>query len=326
MRISFIKTLLAACVAAVTASAAHAAETAAKYPSRPIHVVVPFTAGSGSDTSARYYGEALGRLLGQTVIVDNRPGANGIIGLQYLKQQPADGYTILLASNSPISVNPIVLKNLPYDPMKDFKPISGLSKNMNVYLVSEDSPLKSVQDIIDYSKKTGKTLSVGTYSEGYHLSSTWFANLAGIHFTNIPYKGQSQIMTDLIGNQLDMAVVDLGGAWSLIREGKVRALAVSGAERHPDFLKVPTIKESGYPDYVQYSWTSFYVRAETSADITSKLADAMQKVLNTPESRAQLALRGSQLMPYTPEQMAILQKAELDRFRTVAAEAGIKAQ
>jgi len=325
MRFGIVKSCLPAYLV-LTAAVPINPATAADYPERPIHVIVPFTAGSGSDTSARYYGEAMSQVLGQPVIVDNRPGANGIIGLQALKQQPADGYTILLASNSPMSVNPIVLKDLPYDPTKDFRPISGLSKNMNVYLVPLESPLKSIADVADYTKNTGKPLSVGTYSAGYRLAAAWFANLAGVKFTDIPYKGQSQIMTDIIGQQLDLAVVDLGGAWTLIKEHKLRALAVSGEQRHPDFPDIPTIRESGYPQYAQYSWTSFYVAAQTPDDITKKLADVMQKVLNTPESTAFLAQRGSQLMPYTPEQMVELQKSELSRFREVAKQAGIKAQ
>lgn len=321
----FTKIYRAACLM-LLATAFAASAAAADYPQHPIHVIVPFTAGSGSDLSARYYGEAMSRILGQAVIVDNRPGANGIIGLQSLKQQPADGYTILLASNSPMSVNPIVLKSLPYDPAKDFKPISGLSRNMNVYLVPVDSPFKSIKDVANYTKSTGKSLSVGTYSAGYQLAAAWFANLAGVKFTDIPYKGQSQIMTDIIGKQLDLAVVDLGGAWPLIKDHKLRALAVSGEQRHPDFPDVPTIRESGYPEYAQYSWTSFYVAAQTPDYITQKLSSVMQEVLNTPESKAFLAQRGSQLMPYTPAQMVHLQESELSRFRAVAKEAGIQAQ
>jgi len=323
---TLIRFLLAACMAAATANAAHAAETAAEYPTRPIHIIVPFTSGSGSDSSARFYGEALGRELGQPVIVDNRPGANGIIGLQMFKRQPADGYTILLASNSPMSVNPIVLKNLPYDPVADFKPVSGLGRGMNVFLVPVSSPLKTISDVVSYTKRTGKTLSVATYSAGYQLAATWFANMAGIKFTDVLYKGQAQIMTDLMGNQIDMAVVDLGGALSLVKDGKVRALAVSGEQRHRDFPNVPTIRESGYPDYVQYSWVSFYVGAKTPDGITQKLSEAMQKVLLTPEARSFQATNGGEIMPYTPKEMSALQQTEIARFRKVAAQSGIKPQ
>lgn len=309
----------------VLAGAVHA-ETVKTYPSAPIRVIVPFTSGSGSDSSARYYGEQLGRMLGQPVVVENRPGANGIIGIQALKSAPADGYTLLLASNSPMSVNPLVMKQLPYDPLKDIKPVSGLSKSMNVYLVPVDSPLKSIADVVKQTRASGKPMSVGTYSAGYQLAAAWFANLAGIRFVNVPYKGQAQIMTDVIGGQLDLAVVDLSGAHTLIKDGKVRALAVSGDTRHRDFPDIPTIKESGYPDYVQYSWVSFYVRAQTPDDITDKLAASMQAILKSPASDAFLATKGSESMPYPPKVMREFQETELARFRKVAKAAGIQAE
>ncbi|MEK7492029.1 MAG: tripartite tricarboxylate transporter substrate binding protein [Pseudomonadota bacterium] len=315
---------LLAMIGLLTLSASVHAETAKEFPTRPIRVIVPFTSGSGSDTSARYYGEQMGRTLGQPVVVENRPGANGLIGIQALKNAPADGYTVLLASNSPMSVNPIVMKNLPYDPLKDLKPVSGLSRNMNVFLVPEKSPIKTVADLVAHAKDRGKPLAVGTYSAGYQLAAAWFANLAGVQFVNVPYKGQAQIMTDVIGGQLDMAVVDLGGAITLLKEGKIRAVAVTGETRHRDFPNVPTIKESGYPDYAQYSWVSFYVRAGTPDDITDKLATAVQTALKSPESDAFLATKGGDPMPYPPKEMRQFQEREMARFRKVAAAAGIK--
>jgi len=319
-----VKTLRLACaaIAAVTA----AGQAVAAYPDRPIHIVVPFTAGSGSDSSSRFYGRALGGLLGQSVIVDNKPGANGIIGLQYVKQQPADGYTVLLASNSPMTVNPVVFKNLPYDPASDFRPISGLDRSMNVWVVPMASPLKSVGDIVGAQQKTGQPLSVGTYSAGYQLASAWFARLAGIGFNDISYKGQAQIMSDIIGSQLDMAVVDLSGALPLIQQHKMRALAVSGEQRHRDLPDVPTLRESGYPDYVQYSWVSFYVRTQTPDDVVARLTEAMRQVLAMPETKIYMDPRGGELMPYAPEQMNELQKTESARFRKIAEQAGIQPQ
>ncbi|WP_043438942.1 MULTISPECIES: tripartite tricarboxylate transporter substrate binding protein [Cupriavidus] len=319
-----LRALLLASVAFASAAASGiaAAESASEFPSRPLRIIVPFTSGSGSDSSARFYGEALGRVLGQPVVVENRPGANGVIGIQALKSAPADGYTILLASNSPLSVNPIVLKNLPYDPLADLRPVAGLSRNMNVFLVPVDSPWKTLADVVAAGK--AKPLSVGTYSAGYRLAAAWFGNLAGIKLVNIPYKGQAQIMTDIIGRQLDLAVVDTSGALTLIRQGKVRALAVSGEKRHHELPEVPSVRELGYPDYVQYSWVSFYVRAQTPDDIADKLAGAMQSILKTPESIAFLATKGSDLMPYAPQAMRAFHQAEIARFRRVAQAAGIQ--
>ncbi|MFJ4289036.1 Bug family tripartite tricarboxylate transporter substrate binding protein [Cupriavidus sp. NPDC089707] len=319
-RLIALLTSVSLCVGATAALA----ESAGEFPSRPIRILVPFTAGSGSDSSARYYGEALGRLLRQPVVVENRPGANGVIAIQALKSAPADGYTMLLASNSPMSVNPLVLKNLPYDPVKDLRPVSGISRNMNVFIVAVDSPIKSLSDVVSNARGKDKSLSVGTYSAGYQLAAAWFANLAGLNFVNIPYKGQAQIMTDVMGRQLDLALVDTSGALTLIREGKLRALAVSGEARHRELPDVPTVRELGYPEYRQYSWVSFYVRAGTPDAITDKLARAMQQILKTPESTAFLDTKGSDVMAYPPQQMHAFHLAEIERFRKVAKGAGIK--
>jgi tripartite-type tricarboxylate transporter receptor subunit TctC len=315
--------LIAAAGFAISVGAS-ASESARDFPSRPLRIVVPFTPGSGSDNSARYYGEALARELGQPVVVENRPGANGVIGIQAVKSAPADGYTILLASNSPMSVNPIVTRNLPYDPVADLRPISGLSRNMNVFVVPLDSPLKTVRDLAPAARQQERPLNIGTYSAGYQLAAAWFGTLAGIRFTNIPYKGQAQIMADILGKQLDLALVDTGGALPLLKQGKLRALAVSGEKRHPELPDVPTVRESGYADYVQYSWVSFYVRAQTPDDIVAKLASTMQAILKTPESAAYMARAGSSLMPYDPEAMRSFQEAEIARFKRVAQATGIR--
>lgn len=294
----------------------------AAYPNRPIKIVVPFTAGSGSDNSARYFGDQIGPLLGQSVIVENKPGANGIIALQAVRNAPADGYTVLLASNSPMAVNPLVIKDLGYDSVKDYKPISGLTRGMNVVVVSNDSKFATIDDLLAAGKRG--SLTVGTYSAGYELAASWLASMSGAKFINVPYKGQAPIMTDVIGNQLDFALVDLGGAMTLIKSGKLKALAVSGETRNGDLPNVPTIRERGFNDYVQYSWVSFYVRSQTPDDVTAKLAGALQKALSTPEAREFVRKTGGELMPYPPEKMQAFHLAEIERFKKIAAGAGVR--
>ena len=294
------------------------------FPNKVVKVIVPFTAGSGSDTSARFFGEKLAAILGQPFVVENKPGASGVISVMAVKTAPADGYMILLASNSPLSVNPVTIKNLPYDPLKDLKPLSGLMRGMNAYIVAPNSPFKTLADVVAASRQGGQPLNVGNYSAGYHLALEWFANLAGVKFNHIPYKGGAPIFTDIMGNQLDMAIVDLSGVSSLLKSGRIRALAVSGERRHYDFPDVPTIRESGYPDYVNYSWTSFYVRAQTPDDITAKLADALQHALTTNEAKEYAKKTGSELMPYAPAAMQKYHRDELERFRRIAEVAGIK--
>lgn len=291
------------------------------FPARTIKIVVPFTPGSGADNSARYFGEQLAAHWGQAVVVENKPGANGIIALQAVKNAPADGYTLLLASNSPMAVNPLLIKNLGYDPVKDYKPVSGLARSMNVIVVSNESPWPTIEALLAEART--RPLSVGTYSAGYRLAALWLASVAGCEFGNVPYKGQAAIMGDVIGRQLDFALVDLGGAMALIKSGKLRALAVSGEARNPDLPELPTIREKGFKDYVQYSWTSFYLRSQTPDDLTAKLAAALQKTLASEEARAFVRKTGGELMPYPPEKMQRFHLEEIERFRRIAVNANI---
>lgn len=293
------------------------------FPNRPIRIIVPFTAGSGSDTSARFFGERMATSLGQPAVVENKPGANAVIAVMTVKSAPADGYTILLASNSPMSVNPLAIKDLPYDPLKDLKPLSGLSRGMNALVVAPGSEIRSVADLVATARKAPAPLTVGSYSMGYRLVVEWFAGLAGARFSYVPYKGGAPVFTDVMGRQLDFGIVDMGGAVSLVKSGKMRALAVSGEKRHPEFPDVPTLSET-YPECVTYSWTSFYVRAETPDDVTGKLVDALQKALASNEAREFVKSTGAELMPFPPEVMRKFQRDELERFRRIADAAGIK--
>lgn len=200
------------------------------FPTHPIRMIVPFGAGSGVDANARFFAEQLGGVLGQPVVVENKPGADGVIGMMAVKTAPADGYTILLTSNSSITVNPLVIQNLPYDPAKDFKPISGLTRGMTVFIAAADSPLNSLADLVGAMKKAPTAMTVGTYSTGYRLAIEWFSDLAAVKFVNVPYKAASTMFTDVIGGRVDWAVTDLTGAGELLRAGKIKAIAVSGAE------------------------------------------------------------------------------------------------
>ena len=202
--------------------------------------------------------------------------------------------------------------------------IAGVTRGMNALVVSPSSPMKTLADLVARGKR--QQIAIGTYSDGYRLALEWLSAQTGAKFQNVPYKGGAQIFTDVMGGHLEAGVVDLGGAKELLRTGKLRALAVSGEARHKDFPNVPTIRESGYPDYVNYAWTSFYVRAETPDDITRKLADAMQVALHSEAATEYVNRIGSELMPYTAEKMREYQNAEIARFRGIAEAAGIKPQ
>ena len=296
------------------------------FPNRPIKVIVPFTPGAGADIPARFFSNQLAAVLGQPVVVENRPGAFGAIGVDAVKRAPADGYTLFLASNSPMTVNPVMIKNLSYDPIKDLKPISGLSRNRNVFIVPANSKLHTLADLVTTAKNSKQLLNVGTAASGYRIVLEWFSSAAGVKFNNVPYKGGSEVYRDVVGGQLDWAVAELAGTAQMIKSGMLRALATSGEARHPDFPDVPTIKESGYPGFVSYTWNSFYVRSETPDDVTTKLADAMQKVLATNAAREFVKGVGTELMPLAPVAMRIFQKDEAERFQNIANMAGIKAE
>ena len=312
----FLKVLV---VAATCLSTCLALAQGDAYPSKPIRIIVPFAGGSGSDANARYYAEKMAVLLGQPIIVENRAGADGAIGMMAAKSAPADGYTLVQGGISPSVVNAVVIPNLGYDPVKDFTPVHGYGRNMNVLLVSNDSRFKDFDDLLSQARKSGVPLSVGTFSTTLSLTAAWLGNLAKVNLTNIPYKGQSQVMTDVIGNQVDFALVDLGGASTLIRDKKLRALAVTGESRSPDFPQVPTVRESGLPDYVQYSWNALFVRSDVPSAIRQKLADAVHRVMTARETIEKFhGPRGTEARPLTSSQMQVLQREEIERFRGIA--------
>ena len=296
------------------------------FPTRSIKIVVPTSPGSGSDTTARFFAEALTSSLGQPVVIDNKPGANGVIAAMAVKQAPADGYTIFLGTNTHMAVNPSVVKDLPYDAVKDFKPLTGLARGMMLFVAPTNSKINTVADLVSAAKTSKQQLNVGTYTAGFHLSAEWFASSSGAKSVNVPYKGAPEVFTALMGDQLDWAVSDLIAAMPQVKAGKLKALAVSGDKRHSDYPDIPTIKESGYPDYVNYTWTSMYIRADTPAGVTTRLVDALQKILATPGAKEFIAKIGSEPMPPGPVEMRKFQLSETERFRQVANLAGIKPQ
>lgn len=309
------------------AFALHAPSALAQaYPHKPIRLIVPFTPGGGSDAAARFFGDKLAAALGQPVLVENRPGGvSGSIGTLAVKAAPADGYTLLVGSSSPMVINPIVVKDLPYDPGRDFKPIAGLTKNTTAIVVAANSPYKTLQELVDASRKDAK-LNAGTASAGFQLAATWFSGTAGFKFTHVPYKGLNQVLTDLAGGSLDWAIVDLAGATPLLQSGRVRALAVTDEKRHPSFPEVPTVVESGFREYVYNTWTSFHVRTETSADVVKTLSDAVQKALQSDSAKDYARKAGTELLPLGPDAFAQYQRVEFERFQRVADAAGVKPQ
>jgi len=315
--LSFLAMLFMAC-------AVHA--QSAPFPSTPIRIIVPFTAGSGSDSASRAYGEVMSRLLGQPVVVDNRPGGSGLVAIQAVKAAPSDGHTILLASVSPMAVNPVLVKNLPYDAFKDFRPVHGLAVGPAAFIVKGDSPWKTMGDFVAAARKDKRTVSVGNYSDGYMLVGAWLGTAAGVPVNHVPYKGGVQMQTDVVGGQLDIAVNDFGGVVPLLKEGRLRVLAITSDKRDPMFPNIPTMKESGFPDFETYVWASFFVRSETPDDVVDKLAAAFQRALASDEGKAYQSSRPGSPLLLGPKEMGEFHRREYERFRKVADAAGIKPQ
>ena len=294
------------------------------YPTRSVKVIVPFSAGSGADHASRFFGDLLAKQLGQSFLVENRTGAAGMLAMNTVKVAPADGYTILMGSNSLMAVNPIMLKELTYDAVKDFKPIGGLTRGVNAIVVGKDSKYKSFTELLTAAKTSAVPLNGGTYALGYELALAWLANVAGVKFENILYKGLGEIMVSLQGDQLDFGIVSFNGAAPLLKAGKYRALALSSDQRHPDFPEVPTISESGFPEFTNYTWTSFYVRSDTPDQITNKLEETLQTVLATPLAKEYADQVLVELMPLKADKMRQYQLEEIARFAKIAKEAGLK--
>lgn len=295
---------------------------ASDFPNRPIRMLVPFAAGSGADSSTRMIADHMQKSLGQSVLVENRPGANGAIAAVQVKQAPADGYSIMVGSISPMSVNAVAVKNLPYDPVKDFKAVHGIGRSMNVWYVANESDTKSMADLLATAKN--KAVNVGSYSVGYHLAMAWVAQVSQAKITYVPYKGQAQVFNDVIGRQLDAGMGDLGGALPIIQAGKMRPLAVSGETRHPALPNVPAIREL-YPEYSNYAWTAFWVRRDTPADVHAKLVEAVNRAMASVEFKKYIESQGSEPMyDFGPEKMGKYQLEEIERYQRIANTAGIK--
>jgi tripartite-type tricarboxylate transporter receptor subunit TctC len=316
--------ILKGLVLGLTATATVAIGQEANFPTRALRIVVPTSPGSGSDITARYFGEQLATALGQPVIIDNKAGANGVLAAMAVKRAPADGYTIFLGTNTHMAVNPIVVKDLPYDAIKDFKPVAGLARGMMIFVASPNSKMSNISDLVAAAKTSKQQLNVGTYTAGFRLSVEWFASVTGTRYVNVPYKGAPEVFLGVMGEQLDWAVSDLIAAIPQIKSGKLKALAVSGERRHPDSPDIPTIKESGFPEYVNYTWTSMYIRSETPDAVATKLADAMQKILASPGAKEFTTRIGSDPMGLAPAEMRKFQISETERFKRIADAAGIK--
>lgn len=301
---------------------------AADYPNRPITLIVPFAAGGPTDVTARIFARAIAPELGQTVVVDNRPGAGGILGGGQVARAEADGYTLLWGGTSTLAVAPSLYASLPYDPIKSFQPVSRAVRGPLVLAVNNKLPVRTVADIVALAKAKPGTLTFGSAGAGsiIHLTGELFKARAEIDMIHVPYKGNAPVLTDLTGDHLDMAFVALGHMLPHIQDGGLRPIAISSLERNPLVPDLPTMAESGYPGFESLEWFGLLAPKGIPADVLGKLNSAFRHAGQQPEVHAALAKLGYSPVDETPEQFAEAIVAEGRKWKRVLTDAKITAQ
>src|ERR1035437_8932640 len=312
-------------VAALCLVSAVNAET---YPAKSIRFIVPFPPGGPTDVLARVLGQKLSEQMGQPVVLDNRPGAGGNLGLELAAKSAPDGYTLLLGAVGTLTISPYLYAKLNYDPARDFQPISLVASMPNVLLVHPSVPAKTLKELVQLAKASPGKLNFGSGGAGTsnHLGGELLKSMTKIDIVHVPYKGASQAMLGLIGGQIDIVVIGTPTAIPQIQGGKVRALAVLSSSRLPAIANVPTAGEAGFPGYEVTTWYGVLVPAGTSKDIVARLNTELAKVMTVPASRDRIVGAGFDPMTSTPQQFAEFIKAESLRWGKVIKDAGIRAQ
>ncbi len=301
---------------------------AQSYPTKPLRFVVPFAAGGGSDLVARTVAQKISEALGQSVIVDNRPGAAGTIGADLVAKSPPDGHTLLLGSNGPLAINPSLYAKLPYDAARDFAPVS-LVTVMPFLLVTHPSlPVKSVKDLVALAKAKPGQLNYGSPGSGSttHLANELLKSMTGMQITHIPYKGVAPAAIDLISGQLQMMSGDLSTLIPHVRSGKMRALAVTGTRRSSLLPDMPTVAESGVPGYAAHGWFGVLVPAAAPHAVIERLNAAIVKGLAANDARERLGALGGEVAASTPEQFGAFIATEAAKWSKLIKALGLKSE
>ncbi len=300
----------------------------AAYPSKPIRLVVPFVPGGVTDTSGRLIAEQLSKRLGQQVIVDNRPGASGNIGTQLVATSPPDGYTLVLAFDGTMVINPHVFEKMSFDTVRDFAPVGKIGDAVLILVANPSLPAKTLQEVIALSKTQAGGLSYGTSGTGGtpHIAGEQLKLRTGANLTHVPYKGGGQAMTDVLGGQIPLVYTAVAGAQGQVKAGRLKPIAVSSAQRSRSLPDVPTFIESGVPDFEVNSWVGLLAPAKTPKAIIDKLNTELNAVLNDPETRDKLNVMGIAATPGAPERFGDEMKRDLQRYGPVVKAAGIKVE
>jgi len=297
------------------------------YPSKPIRFVSPYPPGGANDILARIISPRLGEFLGQQLVIENRGGATGNIGAEYVAKAPPDGYTILMGQASNLTIN-VSLMKMPYDPVKDLAPVTLVATTPNLLVVHPSLPVKTVKDLVALAKVKPGTINYASSGSGSagHLAAELFKRVAHIEMVHIPYKGAAPALTDVVAGQAQLYFTSPISAQPFVKGGRLRMVAVTSLKRSPSMPDIPTVAESGYPDFEVVSWWGVLTPAGVSKDVLSRLHTEITKVLALPETKTKFADQGADVASDTPEQFAAYIKSEIAKWGKLIKELGVKSE
>jgi tripartite-type tricarboxylate transporter receptor subunit TctC len=325
---SAIASLAVAASLLVSSATACAQGAAQDYPSRPIRIIVPFTAAGPTDNNARLVGQKLTEAWGQPVVIENRPAAGGVPGTELVAKAAPDGYTLLAANPGPLTIAPSLVPSIPYDTLRDFAPVILVTITSSVIALHPAVPIGSVRELIAYAKAYPGKLNYGSPGIGTvgHLTIELFDSMAGIRMTHVPYKGIAPATTDFLAGRLDVLQLSVPTSLPLLKAGKIKAIGVTGKRRSPLLPEVPTVDEAGLSGFEAFNWNGIFAPAGTPREVVAKLHDEITRRALSPEMREQLITQGFEIAGYGPDEYAAFIKAEIAKWANVIKTAGVKAE
>ena len=312
----------------LAAGAQTGAAASSAYPNKPIRMVVPFTPGGSTDIMGRTIGQQLTQAWGQSVVIDNVPGAGGSIGADKVAKAPADGYTLLMGHIGTLAVTPSLYPKLPYDPVKAFAAVAWVARVPNVLVVHPALPVRTVQELVAYAKANPGKINYGSGGNGSaaHIATEYLKLQSGTQMQHVPYKGTAPAVTDLVAGQIQLMFTGVPAVMAQVKAGQLRALAVSSPHRVKAVPDLPTVAESGYPGFEADQWYGVVAPANTPPEIIAKLNQQINKTLATPEIASRLESEGAEATPNPPRVFADLIASEIKRWRIVIEKGGVKVE
>lgn len=325
MRLNFATTLLRIASLVIAATCWPGLGFAEDFPTRPVHMIVAFAPGGTADFTARIIADKMQHFLGQPIVIENKPGANGAIGAEYVAKADPDGYTLFFTTVGAVAINPALRSDLPYDPLKDFVAVGKAAVNSTILVVNADMKVNSARDLVELAKRKPNSITIGITGRGAisDLGRQLFEDAAGIKLQGVPYRGAAPALTDMLAGHLDGLFGDVPTIMAQVKAGKLKALAATSSERSDIFPDVPTFVEQGFADVVGDNWDAVLAPAGTPAPIIAKLNAALVAAVNDPEVRTRLHNAGTTPAPSSPEEFDKYLRAEIARWGKVIRDKGI---